>query len=117
MEEVLRLAISEVVNKLGYGFNENIYEEPLAYVLRGKGYNIKTQVKRDVYFDNKELLGSVRLDMIIDEGKAIVEMKSTSNSLSTKDINQVKAYKKVTEVEEAYIVFVSDCHSGAFRVL
>ncbi|MDP2923392.1 MAG: GxxExxY protein [Candidatus Omnitrophota bacterium] len=59
---------------LGCGFPEKVYQKALEIELNKEGITYETEKAFKVLYD-KEVIGSFRLDMVID-GKAIIELKA-----------------------------------------
>ncbi|MDP2923387.1 MAG: GxxExxY protein [Candidatus Omnitrophota bacterium] len=59
---------------LGNGFPEKVYQKALEIELNKEGITYETEKAFKVLYD-KEVIGSFRLDMVID-GKAIIELKA-----------------------------------------
>jgi GxxExxY protein len=112
LEEELNEMLKSVVEELGYSYQERIYQYAMAILLKKKGYDVKLEVVHDVLFMD-ECIGQSRSDLEIN-GKVILEFKTTS--ISSKNVFQVKRYKNITGIEEAYIVFVCDGNYGVLRI-
>lgn len=67
-------AAFEVINELGAGFLESVYENALALALEEKGLNVRQQHPLDVRFKGRRV-GSFTCDIIV-EDKVIVEVKA-----------------------------------------
>ncbi len=52
LTEKILSASFEVMNELGAGFLESVYEKALLIALQEKGLTVQSQVKLDVYFRN-----------------------------------------------------------------
>jgi GxxExxY protein len=89
-------AYYEVYNQLGYGFNEKVYENALAIVLRSKGLIVEQQKPISVYFSH-QLVGEYVADLIIDQ-VVIVELKAC-RQLATEHQAQLLNYLKATTIE------------------
>jgi GxxExxY protein len=68
-------AFFDVYNTLGFGFLEHIYVMAMERELVARGHRVAREVGVNVFYKG-ELLGTQRLDMVIDE-KLVVEVKST----------------------------------------
>jgi GxxExxY protein len=89
-------AFYEVYNALGFGFLEHLYVMALERELRERGHTVSREVSVPVSYKG-ELLGTQRIDMIID-GKLLVETKSTLQ-LSPIAERQLYNYLRATNLE------------------
>ncbi len=64
-----------VAKKLGSGFLEKCYENALAHELKKLGYDVQTQVRLDVWYD-EIVVGEYVADIIV-EGSVLIEIKAT----------------------------------------
>ena len=64
----------DVMNELGAGFLESVYEKALLITLEEKGLSAKSQVKLDVYY-HKAVVGEFYADIIVDD-EVILELKT-----------------------------------------
>ena len=71
----IRGAIFDVCNELGPGLLESVYEEALAFELKGRGLKVERQVEVPIRYKGNELKTPLRLDLLI-ENQVIVELKS-----------------------------------------
>lgn len=71
---VLDAAI-KVHNGLGPGLLESVYETVLAYELRKRGHEVRTQVPIPVIWEDVHLEAGFRADLMVDEA-VVVEIKS-----------------------------------------
>lgn len=63
-----------VYNKMGFGYEESVYEKCFLIELRKAGLKAESQVGIDVYYDG-ECVGQFRADVVV-EDVLIVELKS-----------------------------------------
>ncbi len=89
-----------VYNDLGYGYQEKYYQKAVEKYLTDEKLKFKSQVPFKITLKGKEI-GKYYLDLLIEE-KVIVEIKK-GNYFSKKNIEQVKAYLKVTGLKLAII--------------
>jgi GxxExxY protein len=99
-EKILE-ACGEVVEELGNGFLEPIYQKALLIALHQKGVAAKGQVPLKVKFRGY-IVGEYFADIWVEE-KIIVELKAV-RSLTPDHVAQVINYLKATEVEVALLV-------------
>ena len=86
----------DVYNELGFGFLEYLYVMALERVLKASGHKVDREVSVRVYFRG-ELLGTQRIDMIVDDN-VIIEVKS-SKDLPDISLRQLDNYLKGTGIE------------------
>jgi GxxExxY protein len=86
----------DVLNELGVGFLESVYEKALVIALRQKGFSVKTQQPIAVMFRG-QCVGEFFADILVEE-KVIVELK-TVTMLLPKHAAQVINYLKATGIE------------------
>ena len=104
----------EVYNKLGYGYQEKIYERALEkYFIKNK-IKYKRQVPYKIAINN-QVIGRYYLDYLVDD-KIILELKK-GNYFSKKNIEQVKGYLKATNLKLAILATFSTKGIRFFRVL
>lgn len=85
-------ACFEVINELGAGFLESVYEKALLIALKQKGLVAKSQAPIDVIFRGV-IVGQFYADILV-EDKVIVELKATSQLMpehKAQVINYLKA--------------------------
>jgi len=94
-DEVYKItgAAMSVLNNLGHGFAEKIYEKGLIYELTSSGFKVDSQKPFDVIYKEQNL-GTYIPDIIINE-QIIVELK-TINKITDHEIGQTMNYLKVT---------------------
>ena len=73
---VLDCIVIDIIEKLNYGYKENIYQKAMCYKLQDVCCKIEREVVRDVVYE-KYILGSIRADMIVNN-EFVIEMKSIS---------------------------------------
>jgi GxxExxY protein len=89
-------AFYEVYNTLGYGFLEHIYLLAMERELVARGHHVDLEVSVRVAYKG-ELLGTQRLDMLIDD-RLILELKSTQ-LLHPSARRQLYNYLRATNLE------------------
>ena len=92
LTEIIIQNAFEVMNELGAGFLEKIYENALVRLLRDKGLNVEQQTGIDVQFRG-QTVGQYQADLLVD-GKVLVELKAVKNLLpehQAQTINYLKA--------------------------
>lgn len=85
-------ACFEVINELGVGFLESVYEKALMVALDEKKLSVKNQVPINVRF-RKQLVGLFYADIVVNDS-VIVELKAVKKLLpehSAQLINYLKA--------------------------
>jgi GxxExxY protein len=104
---IIRGCVFEAYNELGPGLLESIYEAALAYELREKGLNVKTQVGLPVKYKDTQLDLGYRIDLLV-EDKVIIELKSIETILDVHH-KQVLTYLKLTKLKLGLLInFNSD---------
>jgi GxxExxY protein len=73
-EKIISYAFT-VLNTLGAGFLEKVYENALAHELRKHGHTVKQQESLDVIYDGI-IVGDYQPDLLVDE-IVILEIKAT----------------------------------------
>ena len=91
----------DVMNELGVGFLESVYEKALAVTLREKGLKVATQVPLTVYFHG-EVIGQYFADLMVDD-VVIVELKAV-RSLLPEHSAQIINYLKATGIEVGLLI-------------
>ena len=83
-----------VINNLGHGILEKVYENALAHELRLNGLHVEQQVAVRVYYKNKRI-GKYIMDLLV-EDQILVEVKAVS-ILTQIHVAQVINYLKATD--------------------
>ena len=91
----------EVINELGAGFLESVYENAMLLALRQKGLSATAQYPINVIFRN-ECVGDFYADLFI-EGKVLVELKAVK-AIAPEHQAQVINYLKATGVEVGLLI-------------
>jgi GxxExxY protein len=99
---IIRGCVFDVYNELGPGLLESVYEAALAYELREKGLQLKTQVGLPVNYKNTQLELGFRLDLLV-EDKVIVELKSVE-TIAEVHHKQVLTYLRLTGLKLGLLI-------------
>lgn len=91
----------KVLDELGKGHMEKVYQKALAVAFKLKGLQYKEQVHYSVKFEN-EIVGRGFLDFLV-EDKIIVELKKEEN-FSKANIDQVLNYLKLSKLELGILI-------------
>ena len=91
----------EVLNTLGHGLNEKVYENALATELRLKNIQVDQQRRFKVLYKNV-VVGEYIPDLLIDN-KVIVDTK-VIDSVSDAEIGQVMNYLRIAKLELGIIL-------------
>ncbi len=91
----------EVVNELGSGFIESVYQNAMMLALRQRGLAVKAEHPIKVAFRG-ECVGCFNADLFV-EGKVIVELKAV-NAIAPEHQAQVINYLKATGVEVGLLI-------------
>jgi GxxExxY protein len=94
-------ACFEVINELGAGFLESVYQNALLIALRDKGFQVKPQCPISVFFRGQEV-GHFIADLFV-EDRVIVELKAVS-ALAPEHSTQTINYLKATGIEVGLLV-------------
>lgn len=94
-------ACFEVINELGSGFLESVYENALLIALNQKGLTAKSQEPLSVRFRG-EVVGKFYVDILV-EGKVIVELKAVK-AIAPEHQAQLINYLKATDIEVGLLV-------------
>ena len=94
-------ACFEVINELGSGFLESVYEKALIIALKQSGVRATSQAPLGVFFRG-ENVGDFIADLIV-EDKVIVEIKAVK-ALAPEHQAQLINYLKVTHIKVGLLV-------------
>ncbi len=94
-------ACFEVINELGAGFLESVYQNALMIALRDKGLNAKAQFPLSVTFRGQEV-GHFFAGFLVEE-KVILELKAVT-ALAPEHQAQVINYLKATGIDVGLLV-------------
>ena len=98
----IRKSIFEIYNELGPGLLEKVYEKTLAYDLKNKGLEVRTQVPIPIKFKDLIIESSFIADIIV-ENKVIIEIKSIEE-ISNVHHKQLLTYLKLTNLKLGILV-------------
>jgi GxxExxY protein len=91
----------DVINSLGHGFNEKIYENALAIAFQKRGLNFSQQKQYEVSFES-QTVGVFVSDFVV-EDKIIVELK-TIDLISNHEKGQVLNYLRASSLKLGIIL-------------
>jgi GxxExxY protein len=91
----------EVINELGTGFLETVYEKALAIALQEKGFRVQCQHPLHVHF-RQQIVGEFYADLVV-EGKVIVELKA-AKAIAPEHKAQIINYLKATGIEVGLLI-------------
>ena len=91
----------EVINELGAGFIESVYEKALLIALQEKGLQVEAQVPLNVFF-RKHNVGHFIADIVV-EGVVLLELKAVKKLLPEHQA-QVINYLKATGLEVGLLI-------------
>ena len=92
----------KVCNKLGYGFQERVYENALVIELKKEGMTCFQQSPVEVYYDNI-IVGTYFSDIVVDN-EVIIEVKAVEGEIIRQHELQLQNYLKATELEVGLIL-------------
>jgi len=90
-----------VYNKLGYGFQEKVYENAMMLELKKDGFPAVSHYAIEVLYEG-EVIGKYYADILV-ENKVIVEIKA-ARSLVKENEAQLLNYLKATDIEVGLLV-------------
>ena len=99
-EKILK-ACFEVINELGAGFLESVYEKALVVVLKEMGLKVRSQVPLNVNFRGVSV-GDFFADIIV-EDRVILELKAVKQ-LAPEHKAQLINYLKATGVDVGLLI-------------
>lgn len=91
----------DVINELGAGFLESVYEKALLLTLRQKGLSVVSQHPVTVIFRG-ECVGDFYADILV-EGKVIVELKAVK-AIAPEHQAQIINYLNATGIEVGLLI-------------
>ena len=91
----------EVINELGVGFLESVYEKSLAIALQEKGLKVLCQHPIQVHFRDR-VVGDFYADIFV-EHKVIVELKAVK-AMAPEHQAQIINYLKATGIEVGLLI-------------
>ena len=94
-------AAMEVLNTLGHGLNEKVYENALVAELKNRGVNVQQQKRFKFLYENV-LVGEYIPDPVVDD-KVIVDTK-TIDSVSDAEVGQVINYMRIAKMDLGIIL-------------
>jgi GxxExxY protein len=104
----------DVYNELGYGYKERTYEKAIEVCFKEQGIYYIRQAPYKVIFKG-EVIGRNYVDFIIDN-KIVLELKK-GNYFSRKNIEQIKNYLVVTDLQLAILAHFTSNGVKIFRAL
>lgn len=103
-EEITKSVIGcafEVINELGTGFLESVYEKALLLALRQKGLSVTSQHPVNVVFRG-ECVGDFYADLFVDD-KVIIELKAVK-AIAPEHQAQVINYLNATGIDVGLLI-------------
>ena len=94
-------ACFEVINELGSGFLESVYQQALPIALRQKSLHVQVQVPMPVAFRG-ENVGEFYADIVV-EGKVVVELKAVQAILPEHQAQLIN-YLKASDIEVGLLI-------------
>ena len=91
----------DVINELGIGFLESVYEKSLAIALQERRFQVQCQKPIQVRFRNR-IVGEFYADLLV-EGKVIVELKAVK-AIAPEHQAQIINYLKATGIEVGLLI-------------
>lgn len=106
MEEHLIKSIQEVNRCLGNYYRENIYQSALVTELQLTGYLVQSEVIVPIIYKGVNV-GFERADIVVYKDSCIeyiLELKSQSTRIGSKEINQLKKYLLNLDCKKGFLV-------------
>ena len=94
--------VFEIFNGVGYGYKEKFYQNAVANALTENEIPFKKELKARVNFKEKEI-GYYYFDFLVFD-KIVIELKQ-KNYFSKKDIDQLYAYLKATNLKLGILIY------------
>lgn len=91
----------DVINSLGTGFLESVYQRALIMELRGKGISCEMEKPIEVFYKG-EIVGAYRADIVV-EDKIIIETK-VCDEIALAHEFQVVNYLKASKIDYGIII-------------
>ena len=91
----------DVINELGSGFVESVYEHALVIALREKGWSVTAQHPISVLFRGQRV-GEFFADILV-QGKVIVELKA-ARAIAPEHQAQIVNYLNATGIEVGLLI-------------
>ena len=95
-------AAKDVYNVLGYGLSESTYQKALALKLKQNFNQIELERSVPIIYMNHEIT-VLRADIVVDN-LFILELKATNYKLSDKEVNQIKRYMKILNIQAGVLI-------------
>ena len=95
----------DVINELGAGFLESVYEKSMALALRQAGLNVETQKPVSVHFRGI-VVGEFFADILV-EGKILIELKAVK-ALAPEHQAQIINYLNATGIKVGLLINVGN---------
>jgi GxxExxY protein len=103
MIETVKKICLEVGDELGKGYNECIYQEGIALLLRKSSIRYSKEVNLQINMDGI-VIGFVRADIVIPDDKLVIECKAIDGNLKLSHIPQIIKYLKITGYDKGLFV-------------
>jgi len=103
MNALIKEICYTVGDELGKGYNECIYQEGIALLLRQKSINYSKEVNLSVSFKNI-IIGNVRADIVIPDEELVIECKAIDGNLKLSHVPQLIKYLKITNYSNGILV-------------
>jgi GxxExxY protein len=109
-DQLLRTIMIQIIDELGYGLKESVYQCALAVELRFQGHKVDLEVNKSILYRGSQAchlhnVGTVRLDMVIDDN-FIVELKALAK-ITKKEFTQLQQYIKISGINNGCIINVN----------
>ena len=108
------LACEEVLDHLGPGLLESVYEECLAHELRLRGHNVEKEKRITINYKGHEFNHILRADLIVDEC-VILELKSIESAIRVEHRMQLLSYLKIINYPLGQIINFGATNTCRYR--
>ena len=92
----------EVMNELGHGFNEVIYQRALALELAEAGLSVEREAQYPIFYKGNSI-GMFIADFVV-EGSVIVELKALDAPLHPGHLGQCLNYMRVSQLKAGLLI-------------
>ena len=98
----IRGAAMDVYNAFGPGLLESVYQKALQHELELRGHKVETEHNVSIFYKNKVIDTSLRLDLLVDQ-KVIIELKSVEDVLPV-HFKQLRTYLKLMNLNQGWLI-------------
>lgn len=96
-------AFMEVLERLGPGLLESIYEKCLKHELELRGHKVESEVTLNVTYKDISFPQSLRVDLLVDNC-FIVELKAVEGAIRTEHRMQLLSYLRLLDIPVGFVL-------------